>query len=141
MLCERAMPGRSRRTVVAALAPAAVLLAKPLPADVAGVLELAAVRPSFLNDGVNRAVAAAAALLKAWAASKPDAAQARPRALYCRVADAGLLNAVAAYLPPRGDAVLGVSGGVRGGGLAAAKASTGDAALDKLATLLLIRQG
>ena len=131
---------------VAALAPAAVLLAKPLPADVAGVLpELAVVRrQAFLNDGAEPRVAdaAAAALLKAWAASKPDAAQAAAAgSALAESLDAGLLNVVAAYLPPRGDAVLGASAAAFAAEVLprlAAKASTGDAALDKLATPLLI---
>ena len=77
---------RSRRTLaVAALAPAAVLLAKPLPADVAGVLRGAGGRKTsgiFKRwRGTARADAAAAALLKAEAASKPDD-EPRPRALH-----------------------------------------------------------
>ena len=123
-----------------------MLLAKPLPSDVAGVLpELAVVRrQAFLSDGAEPRVAdaAAAALLKAWAASKPDAAQAAAAgAALAEALDAGLLNVVAAYLPPRGEAVLGASAAAFAAevlpGLAS-KASTGDAALDKLATPLLI---
>ena len=52
-----------------------------------------------------------------------------------------MLNVVAAYLPPRGDAVLGASAAAFAAEVLprlASKASTGDAALDKLATPLLI---
>ena len=101
-------------------------------------------RQAFLNDGAEPRVAdaAAAALLKAWAASKPDAAQAAAAgSALAESLDAGLLNVVAAYLPPRGDAVLGASAAAFAAEVLprlAAKASTGDAALDKLATPLLI---
>ena len=131
----------------AALAPAAVLLAKPLPVDVAAVLPELAVarRRAFLNDGAEQRVAdaAAAALLKSWAASKPDAAQASAAgAALADALDAGLLNVVAPYLPPRGEAVLGSAAAAAFAAemlpRLAAKASTGDAALDRLATPLLI---
>ena len=101
-------------------------------------------RQAFLSDGAEPRIAdaAAAALLKAWAASKPDAAQAAAAgSALAESLDAGLLNVVAAYLPPRGEAVLGSSAAAFAAEVLprlAAKASTGDAALDKLATPLLI---
>ena len=144
--CRSPWRAIAKDPAVAALAPAAVLLAKPLPEEIAGVLpELAVVRrQAFLNNGAEPRVAdaAAAALLKAWAASKPDAAQAAAAgSALAESLDAGLLNVVAAYLPPRGDAVLGASAAAFAAEVLprlAAKASTGDAALDKLATPLLI---